>query len=47
MFALMTRSWMFDALDRITVGPTVSGGKGRIRGLTVTVGMIVGQVGSG
>jgi uncharacterized protein (DUF433 family) len=38
---------MMDALDRITVDPAVMGGKACIRGLRVTVGMIVGQVGSG
>ncbi len=34
-------------LDRITRDPTVMGGKPCIRGLRVTVGMIVGQIGSG
>ena len=38
---------MTDALDRITVDPMVMGGKACIRGLRVTVGMIVGQVGAG
>lgn len=32
---------------RITQNPTVMGGKPCIRGLRVTVGMIVGQVGAG
>ena len=34
-------------LDRITQEPTVMGGKACIRGLRVTVGMIVGQIGAG
>jgi uncharacterized protein (DUF433 family) len=34
-------------LDRITQGPTVMGGKACLRGMRVTVGMIVGQIGSG
>jgi uncharacterized protein (DUF433 family) len=33
--------------DRITLRPGVMGGKACIRGLRVTVGMIVGQIGSG
>jgi uncharacterized protein (DUF433 family) len=33
--------------DRITQNPSVMGGKPCIRGLRVTVGMIVGQVGVG
>ena len=36
-----------DTLDRITQRPEVMGGKACIRGLRVTVGMIVGQVGAG
>jgi len=32
---------------RITQDPTVMGGKPCIRGLRVTVGMIVGQIGAG
>ena len=32
---------------RITQNPTVMGGKPCIRGLRVTVGMIVGQIGAG
>jgi uncharacterized protein (DUF433 family) len=35
------------ALDRITQSPEVMGGKACIRGLRVTVGMIVGQIGAG
>lgn len=34
-------------LDRITQSPDVMGGKACIRGLRVTVGMIVGQIGTG
>jgi uncharacterized protein (DUF433 family) len=34
-------------LDRITRQPDVMGGKACIRGMRVTVGMIVGQVGAG
>ena len=33
--------------DRITQNPNVMGGKPIIRGMRVTVGMIVGQIGSG
>ncbi len=32
---------------RITQNPTVMGGKPCVRGLRVTVGMIVGQIGAG
>jgi uncharacterized protein (DUF433 family) len=34
-------------LDRITQDPQIMGGKACIRGMRVTVGMIVGQIGSG
>ncbi|MFM8766623.1 MAG: DUF433 domain-containing protein [Rubrivivax sp.] len=34
-------------LDRITQDPTVMGGAPCIRGMRVTVGMIVGQLGAG
>ena len=34
-------------LDRITRQPEVMGGKACIRGMRVTVGMIVGQIGAG
>lgn len=34
-------------LDRITQQPEVMGGKPCIRGLRVTVGMVVGQIGAG
>lgn len=36
-----------DQLDRITQQPGVIGGKACIRGMRVTVGMIVGQIGAG
>jgi len=34
-------------LNRITQQPGVMGGKACIRGMRVTVGMVVGQIGSG
>ncbi len=33
--------------DRITQNPAVMGGKPFVRGVRVTVGMIVGQIGAG
>jgi uncharacterized protein (DUF433 family) len=36
-----------DQLDRITQNPAMMGGKACIRGMRVTVGMIVGQIGAG
>lgn len=36
-----------DRLDRISQSPDTMGGKACIRGLRVTVGMIVGQIGAG
>lgn len=36
-----------DQLDRITRNPAIMGGKACIRGMRVTVGMIVGQIGAG
>ena len=36
-----------DGIDRITHDPAVMGGKACIRGMRVTVGMIVGQIGAG
>jgi uncharacterized protein (DUF433 family) len=39
---------MFDEnFDRITQNPAIMGGKPCIRGMRVTVGMIVGQIGAG
>ncbi len=35
------------SLERITQNPEVMGGKACIRGMRVTVGMIVGQIGAG
>ena len=35
------------SFDRITQRPDVMGGKACIRGMRVTVGMIVGQIGAG
>lgn len=34
-------------LNRITQNPDVMGGKACIRGMRVTVGMVVGQIGAG
>jgi len=34
-------------LDRITQDPALMGGKPCIRGMRVTVGMVVGQIGAG
>lgn len=36
-----------EQLDRITQDPSVMGGKACIRGMRVTVGMVVGQIGAG
>ncbi len=36
-----------EQFDRITHDPNVMGGKACIRGMRVTVGMIVGQIGAG
>lgn len=36
-----------EQLDRITQQPEVMGGKACIRGMRVTVGMVVGQIGVG
>ena len=36
-----------EQLDRITQQPDMMGGKACIRGMRVTVGMIVGQIGAG
>jgi uncharacterized protein (DUF433 family) len=40
-------SFAMNDFTRITQNPAVMGGKPRIRGLRVTVGMIVGQIGAG
>jgi uncharacterized protein (DUF433 family) len=53
LFSVDTISTSFDKeghtgrLDRITQQPEVMGGKACIRGMRVTVGIIVGQVGAG
>ena len=36
-----------EKLDRITHQPEVMGGKACIRGMRVTLGMVVGQIGTG
>jgi uncharacterized protein (DUF433 family) len=36
-----------EKLDRITQRPEIMGGKACIRGIRVTVGMLVGQIGAG
>ena len=36
-----------DTLDRITQDPRIMGGTACIRGLRVTVGMILGEIGAG
>ena len=36
-----------EQLDRITQHPDIMGGKACIRGMRVTAGMIVGQIGAG
>jgi len=36
-----------EQLNRITQEPNVMGGKACIRGMRVTVGMVVGQIGAG
>jgi len=36
-----------EKLDRITLAPGMMGGKACIRGMRVTAGMIVGQIGAG
>jgi uncharacterized protein (DUF433 family) len=36
-----------ETLNRITQQPEIMGGKACVRGLRVTVGMIVGQIGAG
>ncbi len=46
-YAALWRERLMAQLDRITRDPTVMGGKPCIRGMRVTVGMIVGQIGAG
>ena len=40
-------SMTIEQFDRITLNPAVMGGKPCIRGMRVTVGMIIGQLGAG
>ena len=46
-FSCYTLRMTFENFDRITQNPAVMGGKPCIRGMRVTVGMIVGQIGEG
>jgi len=41
------REMIMAQLDRITRQPEVMGGRACIRGMRVTVGMVVGQIGAG
>jgi uncharacterized protein (DUF433 family) len=41
------RDRLMDKLDRITMRPDQMGGRACIRGMRVTAGMIVGQIGAG
>lgn len=41
------KGWHMKDLDRITLDPAVMGGKPCIRGLRVTVGMIIGLLAAG
>jgi uncharacterized protein (DUF433 family) len=43
----MAKEYAMTILDRITQQPDVMGGKACIRGMRVTVGMIVSQIGVG
>jgi uncharacterized protein (DUF433 family) len=45
--ALQQAKVAMDTLDRITQDPAVMAGRACIRGMRVTVGMIVGQIGAG
>ena len=45
--AIILGSIVMTPLDRITQDPAIMGGKPCIRGMRVTVGMIVGQIGAG
>jgi uncharacterized protein (DUF433 family) len=45
--ALYDTEIALEQLDRITQNPKVMGGKACIRGMRVTLGMIVGQIGAG
>jgi len=41
------KEFFMGQLDRITQQPEMMGGKACIRGMRITVGMIVGQIGAG
>ncbi len=45
--ARFNKEMVMSHLDRITRHPEVMGGKACIRGMRVTVGMVVGQIGAG
>jgi uncharacterized protein (DUF433 family) len=47
LFAHICRERFMEQLDRITQQPEIMGGKACIRGMRVTVGMVVGQIGAG
>jgi uncharacterized protein (DUF433 family) len=47
MVASFDKEVVMPQLDRITQQPEVMGGKACIRGMRVTVGMLVGQIGAG
>jgi uncharacterized protein (DUF433 family) len=47
VLVLANEDTAMNAFTRITQNPAVMGGKPCIRGLRVTVGMIVGQIGAG
>jgi uncharacterized protein (DUF433 family) len=46
-FLPTNREFSMGLFDRITQKPDVMGGKACIRGMRVTVGMVVGQIGAG
>ena len=43
----MRKVHAMEPFDRITQNPAMMGGKACIRGMRLTVGMVVGQIGSG
>jgi len=45
--SLLIRGHAMQTLERITQDPAVMGGKPCIRGMRVTVGAVVGQIGAG
>ncbi len=44
---MVSRTMNLPGFDRITIDPAVMGGKPCIRGMRVTVGMIIGLIASG